>query len=173
MRSARVLIIGWLLLGTAAASARADGGTVRFSGTGGGYRITVFTAPSPLRVGPADISVLVQDAASGEPLPLAEVHLSLTQPHGQTLAARASTEAATNKLLHAAQVELPASGCWDLAVTVEGPHGPVAVDCRFEAAEALPRWRELWPWITWPAAAIALFAIHQLLSRRGNHRLHG
>jgi hypothetical protein len=30
----------------------------------------------------------------------------------------------------------------------------------------LPRWREMWPWFGWPALAIALFGIHQALSRR-------
>jgi hypothetical protein len=73
---------------------------------------------------------------------------------------------ATNKLLHAAQFELPAKGRWDLEVRVEGPQGAAEVACEVEAADGLPRWHSLWLWITWPAVAIALFAIHQLLVRR-------
>ena len=47
----------------------ADGGTVRLSEEQGRYRITVFTAPAPLRAGPVDVSVLVQEAATGERSP--------------------------------------------------------------------------------------------------------
>jgi hypothetical protein len=32
------------------------------------------------------------------------------------------------------------------------------------AAELLPQWTELWPWIRRPAPAIALFGVHQLLA---------
>ena len=35
-----------------------------------------------------------------------------------------------------------------------------------EAAEPLPRWQEMGPWIGWPALAIVLFGIHQVLERR-------
>ena len=52
---------------------RADGGTIRLSEQKGNYRITVFTAPTPLRAGPVDISVLVQEAATGEPAPGVQV----------------------------------------------------------------------------------------------------
>src|SRR5262245_39241390 len=53
--------------------ARADGGTVRLSRRAGGYRITVFTDPTPLRASPVDVGVLVQDAATGEAVPGAQV----------------------------------------------------------------------------------------------------
>ena len=63
------VIVGWLLLGTWCAPAIADGGSMRLSGKKGGYQITVFTAPTPFRAGPVDISVLVQDASTGDPMP--------------------------------------------------------------------------------------------------------
>ena len=62
----RYSALGWLLVGACGEAARGDGGTVRLSRCEGGYRITVFTAPTPFRAGPVDISVLVQDAATGE-----------------------------------------------------------------------------------------------------------
>ncbi len=64
MRSQLILIIGltlWLDLG-ANSAVFGDGGAVRFSGQQGDWRITVFTSPTPLRAGPVDVSVLVQDA---------------------------------------------------------------------------------------------------------------
>ena len=63
------LALGWLLVGACGEAARGDGGTVRLSRCEGGLRITVFTAPTPFRAGPVDISVLVQDAVTGEPDP--------------------------------------------------------------------------------------------------------
>ena len=40
---------------------------MRLSERAGGYRVTVFTDPTPLRAGPVDVSVFVQDADTGEP----------------------------------------------------------------------------------------------------------
>jgi hypothetical protein len=145
---------------------RADGGSVRLSERKGGYRITVFSAPSPFRAGPVDISVLVQDAMTGDPLPQARVTVRMTKIGQPSLEYPATQEVATNKLLHAAQFDVPATGRWDLEVRVEGPQGAAVVACEVEAAEPLPRWHSLWLWITWPALAVALFTIHLMLVRR-------
>jgi hypothetical protein len=137
------------------------------SGKKGGFLITVFTAPAPFRAGPVDISVLVQDALTGEPMPLTRVTVRMTKPGPLALEYPATREAATNKLLHAAQFELPEPGRWQLEVQVEGVHGLAVIGGELEAAAPLPRWRELlWPWIAWPALAIALFGIRQALAQR-------
>ncbi len=47
------------------AMALADGGTLRLRERAGDFQISVFTSPEVLRVGPIDISVLVQDADTG------------------------------------------------------------------------------------------------------------
>ena len=161
------VIFGWLLLGTWCAPAVADGGSLRLSGKKGGYQITVFTAPTPFRAGPVDISVLVQDGSTGEPMPQARVTVRMTKPGRPALEYPATTEAATNKLFRAAQFELPEPGRWDMQVQVEGSHGLAVIGGEVEAAEPLPRWPEMWPWIGWPALAIALFSIHQILKRPG------
>ena len=146
---------------------RADGGAVRLRERAGGYQITVFTSPTPFRAGPVDVSVLVQDAATGETVPEARVSLCLTAPGaGCVLESTATTEAATNKLFRAAEFRLPESGWWDVAVAVEGPHGPALVRFGVQADDPLPRWLDLWPWFGWPALAVALFGIHQVLVRR-------
>jgi hypothetical protein len=148
------------------APVRGDGGTIRMSEKRGDFLITVFTAPAPFRAGPVDISVLVQDALTGEPVPQAQVTVRMTKPGQPALKYPATQEAATNKLLHAAQFELPKPGRWQLEVQVEDVHGQAMIGGELEAADPLPRWRELWLWISWPAAAIALFAFHQMLKRR-------
>src|SRR3954466_8251867 len=77
--------------------ARADGGAVRLRQRAGGYQIAVFTSPTPFRAGPVDVSVLVQDAATGECVPEAQVTVCLKAPAaGRALECPATTEAATN-----------------------------------------------------------------------------
>ena len=139
---------------------------MRLSGKKGGYQITVFTAPTPFRAGAVDISVLVQDASTGDPMTQVQVTVRMTKSGRPALEYPATSETATNKLFHAAQFELPEPGRWEMQVQVEGLHGPAVIGGELEAAEPLPRWQEMWPWIGWPALAIALFGIHQVLAER-------
>jgi hypothetical protein len=122
-----------------------------------GYRITVFSAPTPFRAGPVDLSVLVQDASTGDPLTQVQVTMRLAQSGGLALEYPATSAAATNKLLQAAQFELPEPGRWRLEVQVDGSHGAAVVGVELEAARPLPRWREMWLWFSWPVLAIVLF----------------
>jgi hypothetical protein len=166
-------VIGaWLSLGTWCAPAIADGGALRLSGTAGGYRISVFTAPSPFRAGPVDVSVLVQDASTGEPMTQVPVTIRMTRSGGPALEYPATTGAATNKLFRAAQFELPGAGRWALQVRVDGRDGPAVIAGEVDAAEPLPRWPEIWPWFAWPTLVIVLFSIHQFLVRRRTGRVH-
>jgi hypothetical protein len=147
--------------------AQADGGVVRLSEQVGDYRLTVFTTPTPFCAGPVDISVLVQDAASGETVTPARVILRLTaRTSGQVLEYPASSEAATNKLFLAAVFELPEASWWDVEIHIDGPRGSARAQFAVEAGAAPPRWLDLWPWFAWPALAVALFALHQLSVRK-------
>src|SRR5262249_37115885 len=131
----------------------------------GGYLVTVFTAPTPLRAGPVDVSVLVQDARTGQPAPVGQVMLRLRQPGERTLEQAATREQATNRLLHAAQFDLPAPGGWlGAGVRGGGGGGGGGVDPR--AAELSPRWLELWGWIFLPVVAVVLFLGHQYIKSK-------
>jgi hypothetical protein len=146
---------------------RADGGTIRLAEQQGGYRITVFTSPAVVRAGPVDISVLVQETATGEVADGAQVSIKAVQ-RGSTRAAfhgPATTEAATNKLYRAAVFDLPEPGWYGVDVSVTGPVGKAQTHFELEAADALPSWLGMLPWLGWPVVAIALFGIHQLLVR--------
>jgi hypothetical protein len=102
----------------AADLARADGGAIRIQRDAGPLRITVFSAPEPLRVGAADLSVMVQSREGGAPVLDAEVELRLEGPPPERpIQVRATREQAANKLLYAASVELPAAGTWRLRAT--------------------------------------------------------
>jgi hypothetical protein len=146
---------------------RADGGAVRLREQAGAYQVTVFTAPTPFRAGPVDVSVLVQEAATGECVPEARATMRLTARRtGDVLEYPATAAAATNKLFHAAVFQLPEPGWWDVDIAIEGPHGPALLRFGVEADEPPPRWLELWPWFSWPALVVAFFGVHRVLVRR-------
>jgi hypothetical protein len=162
----RLILVSCLLLAPSSLL-QADGGAVRLRERAGSYEIAVFTSPTPFRAGPVDVSVLVLDAASGECVPEARVTVRLIGAGaGQVLEYPATVDAATNKLFHAAVFQLPESGWWDVEVAIDGSHGPARVRLEVEAGERPPRWLDLWPWFGWPAFAVALFGIHQVLVRR-------
>jgi hypothetical protein len=161
----RKVILGWLLLPIWCATAAADGGSMRLSGKRGDYHISVFTAPTPFRAGPVDVSVLVQDASTGNPMTQVQVRVRMTKSGRPALEYPATSETATNKLLDAAQFELPEPGRWQMLVQVEGLHGLALIAGEVQAAEPLARWQEVWPWFSWPALAIAVFCLHHVLER--------
>jgi hypothetical protein len=159
----RAWVLSLTCLATLAATAHGDGGTVRLSEQVGGYLVTVFTAPTPLRAGPIDVSVLVQDARTGQPAAVNEVLLRLRQMGESTLEQTATREQATNRLLYAAKFDLPAPGTWPVEVRVRGAGGEVAREFEVYAAEPLPRWVELWGWIFLPVVGVVVFLAHQAL----------
>lgn len=164
----------WLSPGIKPSVAKADGGVVRYSERQRDRLITVFTDPTPLRTGAVDVSVLLQDAESGKPLldvPVV-VRAECLDHAPQRTSARATTEAATNKLLRAAPLNFTLPGRWHLEIDVEGIGPPIGFDV--EVAEAPPPWMATGLWIGWPLAAIGLFAVHQVLvHRRTVHRARG
>src|SRR5438477_11863333 len=89
--------------------ARADGGSLCLLERASGYQVAVFTSPTPLRAGPVDVSVLVQDAASGNQVPRARVVVR-PRRRGTTesrLEYEPPSEDATNRLLRGAKYDLP------------------------------------------------------------------
>jgi hypothetical protein len=163
-----------ILVGPCCAAAIADGGQVRANEKHGEFQITVFTSPNPLRAGPIDVSVLIQDVETGivhvDGTTTVELTSSdLTLP---PIRAAATPEAATNKLLGAALFDLPAAGRWNARVEVT-PHdeSPISISFTVDAAPLLPSWLSIWPWFSWPFAVIALFVVHRgLVARRLSHR---
>jgi hypothetical protein len=163
---ALTLFLAWLAPAAGPSLAFADGGALRLSERRDGRLIAVFTTPTPLRAGIVDVSILVQDADSGSPLPEVPILVYAHPRHRAEagISALATTEAATNKLFRAAQLEISEPGCWNVEIVVgSGQELPLAFDV--EIAEPLPPWLHLSLWIAWPLAAVALFATHQVLAR--------
>jgi len=144
----------------------ADGGTVRCSERRGDLSVTVFTSPAPLSAGPVDVSVLLLDARTGMPQGDVPIVVEAVSVESQRRFVRAATiESATNKMMRAADFELPA-GKWHLDVFVgdASKTSPIGFDA--DVAESIPPWLDTGLWIGWPFAAMGLFVAHQMLARR-------
>lgn len=148
--------------------AAADGGTVQFSQTTGNYRITVMSDPTPLRVGAADLSVLVQDVQSGQFVPDGQAMITLRHAADPPLLIRheATQSSATNKLLRSMQIDLPRSGTWQLQLELQAMAEPVVVQSTIAVAEKPPRWREAAGWIAAPFIVIGLYLLGELLAAK-------
>jgi len=159
-----------LLCLLAAGTARADGGTVRIQRDEGPFRIAVFSAPEPLRAGAADLSVLVQRRDGDRALLDAEVEIRLVgPPPAAPIDVQATRENATNKLLYAALVDIPAAGPWTLRVTVRHDGETAVVSGELEVARSMPRLVALWPYLVLPLGVVAVFALHERLTHRRAH----
>lgn len=139
------------------ALARADGGVVRASEQRGPWTITVFTSPTPPRVGTVEVSVLVQETSTGRPV--LDVPVTIARSGGKRITAG---EHGPNKLLQSAALDVMRAGSCGVTVDVDGQTVRFAMD----VAEPLPAWWTMGPWIAWPAVVIGGFALHRLLAKR-------
>jgi hypothetical protein len=159
----------------------ADGGVVIAKETVNGLNLTVFASPVPLRAGPADLSVLVQDdkgravldasvelgwtsaapVTSTDWLPLC---CSMDTALGRTSALRTHSQ---NKLLYGAILPIRNAGESEISVSVKSPQGDAKLTIPVTAAPPQPPLRSYWPLLAFPPVAVGLFAMHQRLSRRG------
>jgi 5-hydroxyisourate hydrolase-like protein (transthyretin family) len=145
---------------------KADGGTVRCSERRGDRLVTIFTSPTPLRAGPVDVSVLLLDANKGTPLVDVPVVVEAASADSQRQITRTATnEAATNKMMRAAEIDLTA-GKWHVNVFVDDSAKRAPISFDVAVAEPIVPWLDTGLWIGWPFAAIGLFAVHRILARR-------
>ena len=145
---------------------QADGGFVELHQEVGPFVVTVFSAPGRLRAGPVDISVLVQDRASGQPVLDGEVFVRLKNPGGITLVERATREMAQNKLLYSALIDLPEAGQWELELTIKQGKETTSILGQVSAAAPTPFLLSYWRSLSLPPIVIAVFALNQWLRRR-------
>ncbi len=160
-------------------SCRADGGAIIARETVNGLNLTVFAAPVPLRAGPADVSVLVQDA-QGQAILDATVEIGWTSAvpaaspdwlppccsmntlQGLTPALRSHSQ---NKLLYGALLPIRSAGESEISVHVKSPQGEASLNIPINAAPPRAPLLAYWPLLAFPPVAIGLFAVHQRLSR--------
>ena len=155
----------------AQATAWPDGGTVQLRQEAGDLVITVFTSPSPLSVGPVDISLLLQNRDGLDPVLDARISLALrTDNAGIELQARPTREQARNKLLYAAPVTFSKPGKWHIVVTVLKNCNETDTAGILEVAPAPDMAASYAGYIAFPPVVIGLFMVRQSLIRRRSQR---
>jgi hypothetical protein len=145
----------------------ADGGVLRARHATGPFVVSVFTAPEPLRVGPVEVSVIVESSGGGV---LTDAVVDLLFESGtrgiDPRRARATHDGASIGLAQAAVVDLPSAGEWTLTISVRSGAGAASTTCLLPVAPAASRLGTIWPWLLVPPIGILLFAVHQTLKQR-------
>jgi hypothetical protein len=155
-----------MLLFVFAAIVHAHTGTVQFQKSAGNFVITLFTTPSPPRVGLVEFGVMVQNQEDGQLLLDRTVMITLSKEGGPVLTAQATSEKAQNRLLYVARLNLPDEGRWNLEITVTRGEDSANIA---ETMPVMPAWPSVftyWRLLTLPFVVIVLFIINQCLKRR-------
>lgn len=146
--------------------AHADGGTVQFQKSAGPFVITVFTTPTPLRAGPVDVSVMIQSREDHQPVFDCQALIQLRKEGRTSIRSEATRDAAQNKLLYAAQVNVPGSGLWELEAEIRHGNDLVKVAGDISVAPSSSVLVVYWPSLALPPLFISLFVVNQWLKRR-------
>ena len=149
-----------LVLACFAAVAQADGGHMLARVAAGPFTVTLFSASDVLAVGPADLSAMVEDTATGRVLLDADVRLALTasQPGTAPMVTPLTPAHGGNRLLESASVRLPKAGSWRalVKVTEAGRTGMAETELTVEPHSS--RRGTIWFFALLPVVAVALFA---------------
>jgi len=160
--------LAWITAG----AALGDGGRLRVYEDAGEFRIAIFTSPEPLAAGRADVSVLVQDRASGEAVLDADVTLELLGPGGTASVVTAGRHA-RNRLFYGSDVEL-APGEWIATARVRRGASEAVVRASFDVRDSRRALRgAAWPYLSIPPLAVALYAANRGLRNRERKRRSG
>ncbi len=168
-----------LLLGLTATHCWADGGVILSRQTINGLDVTVFASPAPLRAGPVDVSVLVQEVGKTDPLLDATVEVVWNaNPDAPTewmppccsmgLGERmpAVRGHSQNKTLYSAIVPIKSAGPSQLAIRVQRGNTSSPLFCEIKVQPPRPPVLAYWPFLAFPPVLIVGFTLHQRLSRR-------
>jgi hypothetical protein len=155
-----------ILLPTLVGIARADGGVVICQRTSGPLTITVFSTEMPLRPGPADLSVLLEQADEHSPILDGEVFFELTHETGMSIRAEATRSQARNKLLYCSLIDLPLAGHWKMTVHARHGHDSAEVLQDLSVAASQPVFLSYWKLFALPVVIGLLFITNQWLHGR-------
>lgn len=147
-----------------------DGGAVLSRTRAGSLIVTVFAAPVPLRAGAADLSVMVQTAASENPVLDANVVLRLSKPGEPEIRIAATRTQSANKLLYAAQPVLPSPGEWHLDIHVQANGNAIAVPVSISVLTADPPLVTYWSYFLAVPLGVLLFILNQWLKSKLKRR---
>lgn len=143
----------------------ADGGTLQFRKPAGPFTVTLFSMPVPLRVGAADLSVLVQDWQNNA-LVDGSVTLRISRAGEKDTVEKATTQQATNKLLYAATIELQRAGKWHIQIRVLRGGVSGTAEGEIDVLPEEPPLETFWFYFAVVPIGIFLFALNQWLKRQ-------
>jgi len=185
----RLCLVLALFIVSAPRLANGDGGIIRLRETQGPFSVTVFSPPERTPEGLTDVSMLIQEAGTGNVVLDAAVSFTPSPPRGITVgppqasccrpragmpllggtgkrSVRATREQASNKLLYAAPVELNATGNWQLQILVSRGADLARFDVPLPVTANSGKLARLWPLLSFPPLAAAAFALNQWLRFR-------
>ena len=134
----------------------ADTGMLRAHVEETALHLTVFTEPTPVRVGLLDLSALVLDP-SGDALPDAVVLATLTPPDGPAMHVTLDNAQATTAFMRAANCTLEQSGTWQVELVATNGTEQVRAAFPLQVAPPLPPLLALWPWLIPAPIALGLW----------------
>jgi hypothetical protein len=146
--------------------ARADGGVVMCQRTSAPFTITLFSTEMPLRPGPADLSVLLEQPDGHSPILDAQVFMELQHEAGMIIRAEATHSQARNKLLYCSLINLPAAGQWKMRLHVKRGDSRAEMLSDLTVAAPQPVFLSHWELIAVPPIIIIMFILNQWLRRQ-------
>jgi hypothetical protein len=155
-----------------AAAAYGDGGRLQMRQAAGPFVVSLFSTPESLAVGPADLSVMVEEQGSNEVLLDEDVVVTLTSEDARTapVIAHLSHVHSTNRLLEDAVIKLPHAGRWHAVIHIREAGREATASTDLMVANYSARRGTVWFFAVLPICAIALFAWVQVAKRRARRR---
>ena len=160
------LLVVFISLSPLVQIAQADGGVVIFQRTSPLFTITLFSTETPLRPGPADLSVLLEQPDGHSPILDAQVFMELQHETGMIIRAEATRSQARNKLLYCSLINLPAAGHWKIRLHISRSNTSAEMLSDLVVAAPQPVFLSHWELIAVPPIIIVLFILNQGLRRR-------
>ncbi len=149
--------------------AHGDGGRVQMHASAGPYMVTLFSTPDILVTGPADLSVGIEDTATGEFINDVDVELTLSQldtASANKIVAHTTHGSSARGILQAAQITFPQAGRWRITIDVnrKGKTGQCTTDLTVGTTHQ--RAYEIWAAGSAPFIICVLFVIHERRKRK-------
>lgn len=147
----------------------ADGGTVQFHQQVGPFDLTLFSSPTPLRAGRADLSVMLQRASDKSSIQNANVTVHLkrsTADNVVEVVVPATHAKATNKLLYAAELTIPSPGEWQVQVEINAAGTTATATGQIDVAPQQAPAATYWGYFALIPFVILLFVFNRWLKRR-------
>jgi hypothetical protein len=129
------------------------------------FTITLFSTEMPLRPGPADLSVLLEQPDGHSPILDAQVFIELEHEAGMMIRAEATRSQARNKLLYCSLINLPAAGHWKIRLHIRRGDTRAEMLSYLVVAAPQPVFLSHWELIAVPPIIIILFILNQWLRR--------